>query len=78
METSSGSDARGLGAAGTAPGGGRRGTIGPQPTQGPHGSFFLFLQEAVVSPRLRRFSIDGASRTPPAIGEELGAGSDQV
>jgi hypothetical protein len=34
-------------------------------------SFFLFLQEALVSPRLRRFCIDGASRTPPAIGASV-------
>jgi hypothetical protein len=36
-----------------------------------HRSYFLFLQEAVVSSRLRRFCIDGASRTPPPIGARV-------
>jgi len=33
--------------------------------------FHLFLREPVVSLRLRRFCIDGASRTPPAIGARV-------
>jgi hypothetical protein len=36
-----------------------------------HRSLLLFLQEALVSPRLRRFCIDGASRRPPAIGARV-------
>ena len=38
---------------------------------GPQRALYLFLREPVVSLRLRRFCIDGASRTPPAIGARV-------
>jgi hypothetical protein len=38
---------------------------------GPQRALYLFVLEPVVSLRLRRFCIDGASRTPPAIGARV-------
>jgi hypothetical protein len=37
----------------------------------PQHALYLFLREPVVSVRLRRFCIDGASRTPPPIGARV-------
>ena len=46
-------------------------TIKAPPGAGLHRSLVVFLQEAVVPLRLRRFCIDGSSRMPPAIGARV-------
>lgn len=38
---------------------------------GPHRSLLLFLLEPTISLPLRRFCVDGSSRTPPAIGARV-------